>query len=205
MRPNWASTEALEPRSLLYIPFVALYLALLRGINVGGRNPVRMPALQACFEAAGFEDVATYIQSGNVLFRTARRGSAALTREIEETLTDTFGYEASIVLRSHTQVRAVVQGAPRGFGAPGYRSDVIFLKAPLTAKAALRTVPTKPGVDRVSAGPGVLYFSRLASRAAESRLSRVVSLPIYRSMTIRNWNTTTTLLRKMDELASGGS
>ena len=184
---------------------MALYLALLRGINVGGRNPVKMPDLKACFEAAGFEDVATYIQSGNVLFRTGRRGSAALTREIEETLADTFGYEASIVLRSHAQLRAVVRGAPRGFGAAAYRCDVIFLKAPLTATAALGTVPAKPGVDQVSAGPGVLYFSRLASKAAQSRLSKVVTLPIYRSMTIRNWNTTTTLLRKMDERADGGS
>jgi uncharacterized protein (DUF1697 family) len=184
---------------------VALYLALLRGINVGGRNPVKMPALKACFEAAGFEDVATYIQSGNVLFRTARRGSAALTREIEATLGDTFGYEASVVLRSHAQLRAVVRGAPRRFGAAAYRCDVIFLKAPLTAKAALPTVPSKPGVDEVSAGPGVLYFSRLASRAAQSRLSKVVTLPIYRNMTIRNWNTTTTLLKKMDERASEGS
>jgi uncharacterized protein (DUF1697 family) len=60
-------------------------------------------------------------------------------------------------------------------------------------------VPTRQGVDEVHAGPGVLYFSRLISRAAQSHLSKVVSLPIYQSMTIRNWNTTMTLLRMMDE------
>jgi len=60
------------------------------------------------------------------------------------------------------------------------------------------SVPAREGVDRVSAGPGVLYFSRLVRRAAESRLARVVSMPIYQSMTIRNWNTTTRLLELME-------
>ena len=49
------------------------YVALLRGINVGGNNLIRMPALKACFDAGGFEDVSTYIQSGNVLFRSGGR------------------------------------------------------------------------------------------------------------------------------------
>jgi uncharacterized protein (DUF1697 family) len=179
---------------------VAAYVALLRGINVGGKNLIKMPELKACFEAGGFRDVVTYIQSGNVLFRSAG-GSAALARRIEEMLTSTFGYQASVVLRSRAQLRAVVETAPEGFGVdPGaFRYDVIFLKEPLTARAALKSVPTRQGVDEVHAGRGVLYSSRLISRAAQSRLSKVVSLPIYQSMTIRNWKTTTTLLRMMDE------
>jgi uncharacterized protein (DUF1697 family) len=174
---------------------VAIYVALLRGINVGGKNPIKMPALKACFEDGGFEDVATYIQSGNVVFRAAGAGSA-LARRIEELLSATFGYPASVVLRSRAQMHAIVDGAPKGFGADPerYRSDVLFLKEPLTARAALAQVPTHPDVDEVSAGRGVLYFSRLTSRATQSRLSRVVSLPIYQQMTIRNWNTTTRLL-----------
>ena len=177
------------------------HVALLRGINVGGKNPIKMPALKACFEAGGFDDVATYIQSGNVLFRSAGSGSAGLTRRIEEMLTDTFHYPASVVLRSHAQMRAIVDGAPKGFGSDpaAYRYEVIFLKEPLRAKTALMDVPTREGVDEAYAGRGVLYHSRLTSRASQSRLSRVVSLPIYQSMTIRNWNTTTTLLRMMDE------
>ena len=180
------------------------YLALLRGINVGGKNPIRMPALKGCFEANGFEDVSTYIQSGNVMFRSSRSGSSALAGSIEEMLASTFGYPASVVLRTHAQMRAVVEGAPERFGADpaGYRYDVIFLKEPLTARSALREVPTRPGVDEAHAGRGVLYFSRLTSRATQSRLSRIVSLPIYQSMTIRNWRTTTTLLRMLDETSS---
>ncbi len=182
------------------------YVALLRGINVGGKNLIKMSALKACFEAGGFEDVATYIQSGNVLFRTAGSGSATLARRIEEMLTGAFDYRASVVVRTHAQMRAVVDGAPEGFGADPatYRYDVIFLKEPLTAEAALKVVPRREDVDEVSPGRGVLYFSRLISRAAQSHLSKVVSMPIYQSMTIRNWKTTTTLLRMMDE-ASGRS
>jgi uncharacterized protein (DUF1697 family) len=180
---------------------VAVYVALLRGINVGGKNLIKMPELKTCFEGSGFKEVVTYIQSGNVLFRSAGSGSPALARRIEEMLTSTFGYRASVVLRSFAQLRAVVERAPEGFGADpnAYRYDVIFLKQPLTASAALKSVPTRQGVDEVHGGRGVLYSSRLISRAAQSHLSKVVSLPIYQSMTIRNWNTTTTLLRMMDE------
>jgi uncharacterized protein (DUF1697 family) len=73
------------------------------------------------------------------------------------------------------------------------------LKEPLAAKLALPSVPTKPGVDAAHPGIGVLYFSRLSAKASQSRLSRIVSSPIYPSVTIRNWNTTTRLLSMMDE------
>lgn len=182
-----------------------MYVALLRGINVGGKNLIRMPALKASFEAGGFEDVVTYIASGNVLFRAPRPGTALADR-IERMLSTAFDYRASVVLRSHAQMRATVEGAPEGFGRDpaAYRYDVIFLKEPLTASAALKQVPTREGVDEVDAARGVLYWSRLTSRATQSRISRVVSMPIYQSMTIRNWNTTTALLRMMDEASRAG-
>ncbi len=175
------------------------YVALLRGINVGGKNPIRMADLKACFERNGFEDVATYIQSGNVVFATDGGSQGALTDRIERMLADAFDFDASVVVRSQRQMRAIVDRAPEGFGADpaGYRYDVVFLKPPLTARQAMRSVPTRDGVDRAWAGSGVVYFSRLTSRAAQSRLSRIVSMPIYQSMTIRNWNTTTTLLRML--------
>jgi uncharacterized protein (DUF1697 family) len=171
-------------------------VALLRGINVGGKNAIPMPALKACFEEAGFDNVTTYIQSGNVVFDAPSSFQAELTRRIERMLRKTFGhYEANVVLRSRSQMRAIVDRAPKGFGAQParYRYDVIFLKPPLTAKTAMQSVSMKEGVDRGWAANGVLYFSRLTSRATQSRLSRVVSLPIYQQMTIRNWNTTTKL------------
>jgi uncharacterized protein (DUF1697 family) len=181
------------------------YVALLRGINVGGRNLIAMPALRACFEAGGFPDARTYIQSGNVVFGTSETRGAALTRRIEEMLAAAFDYEARVVLRSRAQMRGVVDRAPGGFGTEPakYRYDVIFLKEPLRPKAAMESVSTKPGVDAAASGPGVLYFSRLTSRATQSRLGKIISSPIYPSITIRNWNTTTALLRLLEEPASG--
>ena len=183
---------------------MARYVALLRGINVGGKNLIGMPALKASFEAEGFEDVVTYIQSGNVLFRAARSGSAAMEARIEAMLARSFTtYAASVVVRSHGQMRAVVEDAPPGFGTDPkkYRYDVAFLKGSVTARSAAKQVPTKPEVDELHAGRGVLYMRRLDSRATQSRLNRIASLPIYKDMTLRNWNTTTTLLRMLDELA----
>ena len=180
---------------------MARHVALLRGINVGGKNAIPMPALKACFEDAGFADVATYIQSGNVVFDAPSSSQAELTRKIEGILRKAFGhYDASVVVRSRSQMRAIVDRAPTGFGTEPakFRYDVVFLKPPLTAKTAIKDVSTKEGVDRIWAGTGVLYMSRLDSRATQSRLNRVASLPIYKNMTIRNWNTTTKLREILD-------
>jgi uncharacterized protein (DUF1697 family) len=175
------------------------YVALLRGINVGGKNPIKMPALKAAFEAEGFDEVATYIQSGNVLFASSETKTAPLTDRIEALLAEAFDYVPTVVVRSKKQMKAVVDGAPEGFGSEPakYRYDVIFLKEPLTAKKAIGEVPTNPAVDTAHAGSGVLYFSRLIAKATASRLNKIVSSPIYASVTIRNWNTTTKLLSLM--------
>jgi uncharacterized protein (DUF1697 family) len=174
------------------------YLVLLRGINVGGKNLIGMPALKAAFEAAGFGDVVTYIQSGNVLVSSGERG-AALVPRVEALLSKAFDYSASVVVLSSTQLRRVVEHAPDGFGTrpERFRYDVLFLKAPLTAAQALARVPVNPDVDQVAAGPGVLYYSRLTAKASQSRMGRVVGTPIYEQMTIRNWNTTARLRELM--------
>jgi uncharacterized protein (DUF1697 family) len=93
-----------------------------------------------------------------------------------------------------------VKRAPDGFGSDPdrYRYDVIFLRPPLTATKALKSVSTNPGVDQVSPGTGVLYFSRLISKATQSRLNRIIGLPVYQDMTIRNWNTTSRLLALLE-------
>ncbi len=179
---------------------VSQYVALLRGINVGGKNVIPMAALKACFERAGFGGVSTYIQSGNVLFDADDAAPAKLTRRLEKALADAFRYAASMVLRSRAQMQSVVDRAPKGFGAnaDAYRYDVVFLKEPLDAPTAMKSVATRPGVDQASAGTGVLYFSRLIRKASQSRLSKLTAQPVYQQMTIRNWNTTTTLLRLME-------
>jgi uncharacterized protein (DUF1697 family) len=179
---------------------MARYVALLRGINVGGKNQIRMADLKACFEDQGLQNVATYIASGNVLFNSPERSSTKLTQLIEKALTKTFGYQAVVVVRSQAQFRTIVEKAPKGYGSQPsrYLSDVLFLKPPLSSGATIKSVPVKEGVDEVHAGPGVLYFSRLASKASSSRLSRFASMPIYKSITARSWSTTVKLRELMD-------
>ena len=75
------------------------YVALLRGINVGGRNLIRMSDLAECFKAQGFADVATYIQSGNVLFRAGHEKREELVADIEQMLSSAFDYQACVALR----------------------------------------------------------------------------------------------------------
>jgi uncharacterized protein (DUF1697 family) len=176
---------------------VTAYVALLRGLNVGGKNLVPMAALRACCEEEGLRDVATYIQSGNVLFSApARPAAAVLERRLERAIAERFGVTTLAVLRTAAQLREVVARAPAGFGRePGrYRYDVLFLKDHRAAPAALAEVPVQEEVDRAHAGPGVLYFRRVAALASRSRLARITALPLYQRLTIRNWNTTAKLL-----------
>src|SRR5216110_2451509 len=176
---------------------MARYVALLRGINVGGNNLIKMTALKACFEEQGFGDVATFIQSGNVLFSSRGRAAAStMARKIEAALSAAFDYRATVVVRSHAEMRAIVARAPTGFGTDPdrYRYDVIYLMPPLTAAAALKIVPINPAVDQARAGAGVLYYWRLIAQASRSRLSKIVATPIYKNVTIRNWNTTVKLV-----------
>lgn len=179
------------------------YVALLRGINVGGTNKVSMAALRACIEDLGATDVATYIQSGNVRFDGGRTDTGLWIRRLEQAIGARFGYDARVTLRSHDQLRRIVDGAPSGFGREPdrYRSDVIFLLGPSTAAEAAAQLHAREGVDTMAAGDGVIYVERLIARATQSQLSKVVGTPIYREMTIRNWRTTTTLLRMLDERA----
>lgn len=172
------------------------YVALLRGINVGGKNIVPMASLKAAFTSMGLGDIATYIQSGNVLFTSDQQDIAALTTTIEAALEKAFRFAIPAVVITGGRLERTVDRAPDGFGAAPdvYRYDVLFLKPPLTATKALKDVPVEEGVDRVHPGTDVIYFSRLIAKASQSRLSRITQMPVYRQMTIRNWNTTTKLL-----------
>jgi uncharacterized protein (DUF1697 family) len=173
------------------------HLALLRGVNVGGQNLVKMADLRAAFESMGFADVATYIASGNVLFWPPRQKREQLAARIESELTRRFGVELKVVLLTEAHLKAVVAGAPRGFGGDSHLWDVVFVRKPLTVKRAFAVVEIREGVDRAWPGRGVLYFSRLAAKATSSRLNKIASLPEYKNMTIRSWSTTTKLLALM--------
>jgi uncharacterized protein (DUF1697 family) len=176
------------------------YVALLRGINVGGKNPVPMVALREAIEEGGFDDVRTYIQSGNVLFSTDRP-ARELEDAVEAILEKRFKIPILVVVRSERQMRAVLAKAPKGFGDPAtHHSDAIFLKAPLTSAKAMEVVHQREGVDQAWEGTGVLYFQRLSAKRTQSKMSKIVGTPTYKQMTIRSWQTTKKLVELLDEM-----
>ncbi len=171
------------------------YLALFRGINVGGKNTIKMNDLKSSFEEMGFINVTTYIQSGNVLFDSNETNQLQLTQQVEKKLSERYNYNSKVVLLTKQALIQIVNAAPQGFGdyPDAFRYDVIFIKQPLTAKEAIMRIKTKEGVDFVTAGEGVLYFSRLSSQSSQSQMTKMIGTAIYKEMTIRNWNTTTKL------------
>ena len=173
------------------------YLVLLRGINVGGKNKVPMAELKALLTELGFQDVRTYIQSGNAVVRSELT-AASIARKIEEALPKRFRLDSSLIrvlVLSRADFEAVVEKRPKGFGdSPGmYHSDAIFLMD-VDAAAAMTAFSPKEGVDAVWPGDGIIYSQRLSAQRTKSRLNRIASSPHYKSMTIRSWQTTLALM-----------
>lgn len=176
------------------------FLALLRGINVGGKNVIKMAELKACFEALGFSNALTYIQSGNVLFQSDETDNGLLTEKIENGLSLRFGFAARVLILSQPELADIIHDAPDGFGQDSgqFRYDVLFLMNSLAPQEAMKSVSARAGVDTAHAGRQALYFSRLISRASQSHLTKIIQSAAYQNMTIRNWNTTTKLLWLME-------
>ncbi len=173
------------------------YVVLLRGINVGGKNIVPMARLRDMLGELGYTDVVTYIASGNVLL-SSDRPPATIKREIEAALPKAFRLHSELVavlVLTQAQLQAVVDRKPPGFGEQPdtYHSDAIFLMG-IGAQAAMRAFSPREGVDTVWAGDGVIYSQRLSAERTKSRLNKVMGSPLYASMTIRKWATTTKLL-----------
>ncbi len=181
------------------------YLILLRGINVGGKNKVPMAPLRELLVELGYSNVSTYIASGNVILQS-RRAPDGIKRQIETALPKRFHLDSELIavrVVTHAELRSVVDRRPRGFGEqPGtYHSDAIFLIG-IDAATAMLVFDPHPEVDRVWPGDGVIYSQRLSAQRTKSRLNKAITTPLYKSMTIRSWQTTLALLERMDE---GGS
>jgi uncharacterized protein (DUF1697 family) len=173
------------------------YVALLRGINVGGKNVIKMETLKQCFVDMGFADVKTYIQSGNVIFGTQIIDKTTLIEAIENQLLKTFSAEIKTALYTANELQEIVENAPENFGSEPekFRYDVWFLLPAITANEIASNIRVRDGVDFLQAGKNVLYTSRLTSDLGKSYFSKINQSPYYKSITIRNWNTTTKLLK----------
>lgn len=108
-----------------------------------------------------------------------------------------------VIIRSRDELAAIIEAAPANHGSEELRSDAYFLQAPLAATATFAALPQlREGIDSVALGPSVIYFSRVAALAGKTRITRLLSRPMFQQMTVRNWRTTTTLLTLLDESVS---
>jgi uncharacterized protein (DUF1697 family) len=176
------------------------YVLLLRGINVGGKNKVPMTSLRKLLEELGFSNVSTYIASGNVILESDKPTDEIKDR-LEEALPESFKLDDELIkvlVLTHSQLQAVIDNKPEGFGEQPekYHSDAIFLMG-IDSASVMPLFNPREGVDKVWLGDGVVYSQRLSSQRTKSRLSKIMATPAYKSMTIRNWNTTTQLLEML--------
>jgi len=127
------------------------YIALLRGINVGGKNVIKMEKLKQCFEDLGFSDVKTYIQSGNVIFKTKDTNIQKLTKTIENQLLNTFFAQIKTAVFTANELLRIVENVPENFGSEPekFRYDVWFLLPPLMA-CGLLLAPYKRSGQKLS-------------------------------------------------------
>jgi uncharacterized protein (DUF1697 family) len=176
------------------------YLLLLRGINVGGKNRIPMSTLRKCLEELGFTNITTFIASGNVILDSSKK-PIDIKIMTEKALSVCIKLDSDVIkvlVLTCKQLQAIIDHKPKGFGEhpERYHSDAIFLME-IDVKRAISLFNPREGVDKVWPGYGVIYSQRLSAMRTKSRLSKIMGTSEYKSMTIRNWSTTTTLLRLM--------
>lgn len=171
------------------------YVCLLRGVNVGGRTKVVMADLRTAFEAAGFERVSTYINSGNVLFGAAPAPAAELIERCERVIEGATGRDLRVTVVSHDELHDVIAATPAGWGEDhGRRYQVLFVRPPATAAALMAQIAIDPAVESLAAGPGVLYWD--SSVEGVRPRSTFASKDADRDLTARNHKT----VAKLDAL-----
>jgi uncharacterized protein (DUF1697 family) len=173
---------------------VTVYVALLRGINVGGKNSVPMNELKALFETLGHADVVTYIQSGNVVF-TSSSGKAKVTTGITKGIEEQFGLRVPVVVRSRAELARIVRSNPYvQAGADVSKLHVMFLADRPTKTAIAELDPDRSPPDELTVLGSEIYLlapngvgrSKLTVDYFDRRLGTIA--------TSRNWNTVNKLL-----------
>lgn len=167
-----------------------IYVALLRGINVGGKNKVDMQQLKGAFEICGMMKVKTYINSGNVLFEEARHSTVELTDILEKAIVDTFGFTVKILLRTQSQIVEICELLPSHWkNDHQQKTDVMFLWDDVDDPSVVLNLPTKEGIDKIIYHPGVLLWNVDRMNLTKSGMLKLVGTSLYKHMTIRNCNT----------------
>jgi len=171
------------------------YISMLRGINVGGHKRIKMDQLRKSFEALGFEQVKTYIQSGNVVFKGGKLSTAALSRKIEAKILSDFGFSVSVISRTQDEMEKTIQNNPflKERGIDQTKLHVTFLsEAP--APPALQKMQTLIAAPDQSRCAGREIYFYLPNGVSQSSLWKT---PWERTLsvvtTMRNWNTVNSL------------
>lgn len=179
----------------------ASHIALLRGINVGGNNKVPMAELRAAVSELGYTEVSTYIQSGNLLFRTAATDTAVLEEALAEVIAHTFGIKIAVIVVTRDQLAAVLSANPYPDEPNPKYVHVVFLGAepdPGRLDAARQTAAAKGSRDTVTAGDRVLYLHTPDGYGTSELAKALVKLSTASKGTARNLSTTAKLLALCD-------
>jgi uncharacterized protein (DUF1697 family) len=171
------------------------YVALLRGINVAGKNKLPMKTLAAIFEAAGCADVRTYIQSGNVVFRVPRAKASRLPEKVAQAIEEQLGFRSPVVMRTSEELEAVVQGNPfLRAGADPVSLHVMFLADRPSAAAVATLDPNRsPGDELIIEGRDV--YLKLPNGVGRTKLTNdYIDRTLKTTSTVRNWRTVLALL-----------
>ena len=172
------------------------YLALLRGINVGGNSLIKMEALRTAL-AESLTDVATYIQTGNVLFKSEETDTAALARRIEAVIKRAFELKVATVAFSAADWKDIIATAPVWWGKePDWKHNLLVLTEPLSSDEVIAAYgELKPDIEKLAPGNGVLYQSLSFENFGRTTGGKLAANPLYQKMTVRNYNTAAKLAR----------
>jgi len=173
------------------------YVALLRGINVGGNRKVPMADLKASFEGLGFTGIKTFINSGNVIFETDINHTEELTKVIEKQIETDFGFAVAVILRSQAEMKKVVKAIPDTWvNNKEMKCDVMFLWPEFDSPKVLEQLVHNPKMEDLRYVRGAIIWRIDRANATKSRVIKIIGTKLYKQITVRNVNTT----RKINQL-----
>jgi len=168
-----------------------IYIAFLRGINVGGKNTVAMKLLKEVFEKSGMKSVSTYINTGNVIFQNDNLGKDDIEEALEKAIAVTFGFSIKIFLKTKHELQAIVEKLPISWeNDTEMKCDVMFLWKDVDKKDVLEQLVIKPEIDDVKYVAGAILWHVDRKNMTRSGMMKLIGTNLYKQMTIRNCNTT---------------
>lgn len=175
------------------------YVALLRGVNVGGNAIIKMTDLREAVEKCGFTSVRTYIQSGNIIFESDENNTDKIVATLEDSLSKRLKLNSSIIVRTYEQFKKIVSEIPDNWKKRNdLRCYLAFIREPVTAQDVVREIELKEGVDSIKVGEGVVYMSTLLSGLTKSGFSKLITKKVYKAITIRGYSTAQKLFALME-------